>query len=220
MSVRPHFRELLDAGGAPPEEVARSLADLRRINRWLGGRRVLLGMLEAEVDRAGLETFSLLDVGAASGDLAAAVAARFPAARIVLCDLKPHHLPRNHCHRIAAAAARLPFRASTFDFVSASLLLHHFPDEEAVAVLRLFGSLARRAVLINDLERHWFPLAFLRLSAPVFTTSYLTRHDGEASVRQAFRPEELGAIALAAGFRDFSVRRHWPWFRLSLVARR
>lgn len=216
---RPHIAELLDAAHSPAAEVARSLADLRRINRWLGGRGVLLTILNAEVERCRFPSFSLLDVGAGSGDLAAAVRERFPESRVVLCDLKPQHLPRAGPPRLAAAAPALPFADRSFDFVSCSLLLHHFRDEEAIGVLAAFGRLARRAVLVNDLERHWFPRLFLRAAAPLFARSYLTRHDGDASIRQAFLPEELGALALAAGFTDIHVRRHAPWFRLSLVAR-
>lgn len=216
--MRPHFDELLDVGAAPPAEAARSLADLRRINRWLGGRAVLLGMLDAEVRRAGIERFSMLDVGAASGDLAAAVVERFPRARVVLCDLKPRHLDGSRLERVAADAARLPFSERSFDFVAVSLLLHHFRDEDAARLLAGLGRLARHAVLVNDLERHWLPLLFIRVTAPLFARSSITRHDAPASIRQAFCPGELTALARAAGFRDAAVRRHWPWFRLSLVA--
>ena len=218
MTVRFHSPELLDLRLCPAEEAARSLADLRRHNRWLGGRRVLLRLLDAEVGRAGLRSFSLLDVGAGSGDLAAAAAQRFPAARVVLCDLKSHHLPGGAV-RLAAAAEALPFRDGCFDFVAASLLLHHFRDEEAARVLHSLRRLARHAVLVNDLERHWFPLWFARATAPVFARSYLTRHDAPASVRQAFRPEELDRLARRAGFSRIVVRRHRPWFRVSLVGR-
>ncbi|HYM13220.1 MAG TPA: methyltransferase domain-containing protein [Bryobacterales bacterium] len=219
MTARPYIPELLDIGSASPQEVSRALADLRRINRWLGGSGVLLGLLAAEVRRAKLERFSFLDVGAGSGDLGAAVARRFPSARVVLCDLKPQHFKNDALARLAASAERLPFQDGSFDFVGASLLLHQFRDPDVVSVLRAFGRTARRAVLINDLERHWFPLLFIRLAAPVFARSYVTRHDAPASIRQAFRPQELREFARAAGFRDVVVRRHWPWFRLSLVAR-
>jgi ubiquinone/menaquinone biosynthesis C-methylase UbiE len=177
-------------------------------------------MLAAEVRQVRLESFSFLDVGAGSGDLGTAVAQRFPAARVVLCDLKPGHLRRAALRRVAASAERLPFPDGSFDFVAASLMLHHFRDADAVNLLRVFGRVARRAVLINDLERHWFPALFIRLAAPIFARSYLTRHDAPASVRQAFRPQELREFAHAAGFHDVAVRRHRPWFRLSLVARR
>ena len=67
--------------------------------------------------------------------------------------------------------------------------------------------------------RPWLPLAFVRLTAPFFARSPLTRHDAPASVMQGFRPDELGGLARAAGLRDIRVRRHPPWFRLSLVSR-
>lgn len=219
MTARPHFDELLDAPDVPAPEVDRSLADLRRINRWLGGRGVLLGMLEKEADRLRLDRFSLLDVGAGSGDQAAVVLARFPNAQIVLCDLNCTHLPKAGLPRVAADATRLPFADASFDFVTACLMLHHFRDADAIRLLRLFGRLARRAVLINDLERHWFPVLFIRATAPVFARSPITRHDATASVRQAFQPGELRDLAREAGFRDIEVRRHLPWFRLSMIAR-
>jgi hypothetical protein len=106
--VRPHLSELLDQPGAPAADVAVSLADLRRYNRWLGGASVLLRLLAAE----GLDRFSLLDVGAASGDLAQAVRQRFPGARVVLCDKHPAHLPGQG---VAAEAEALPFAGRSFD---------------------------------------------------------------------------------------------------------
>lgn len=219
MTARPHFDELLDAPDVPAPEVDRSLADLRRINRWLGGRGVLLGMIEKEAARLGLERFSLVDVGAGSGDQAAAVVKRFPNAQVVLCDLNCTHLPKTGLPRVAAEAARLPFADGSFDFVTACLMLHHFRDVDAIRLLRLFGRVARHAVLINDLERHWFPVLFIRAAAPVFARSPITRHDATASVRQAFQPGELRDLAREAGFRDIEVRRHLPWFRLSMIAR-
>ncbi len=212
--MRPHLPELLDDPATTPAQAALNLADLRRYNRWLGGCRVLLGLLARER----LDRFSLLDVGAGSGDVPDAVARSYPRARIVLCDLKPHHLP-GAGERVAAGAHTLPFAAASFDFVSASLLLHQFRDDDVVAALREFGRVARRAVLVNDLERHWFPLLFVHLSAPIFARSPLSRHDAPASVRQAFQPDELRALARSAGFVNVTVRRHRPWFRLTLVAR-
>ncbi len=216
--MRPHIPELLDGGGEPPGEVARSLADLRRMNRWLGGRGVVAGLLRAESKRDGTVDFTLLDVGAGSGDATLAVARRFPRARVVLSDRKAEHLPRDGRHRLAAVAERLPFADGTFDYVCASLLIHQLPDADALAALREFGRVARRAVLISDLERHWLPRWFLRASAPVFARSYITRHDIEASFLQAFRPGELRDLARRAGFARVVVRRRAPWFRLAMVA--
>ena len=215
--MRPHIPELLDLGTELPGEIARSLAYLRRMNRWLGGYSALLSLLAGEPASS---DFTLLDVGAGSGDAAVAVRRRFPRARVVLCDLKRTHLPRHGCTAVATTAWSLPFADRSFDYVSASLLLHQLRDEGVVEALRDFGRVARRAVVVSDLERHWFPRVFLWLSAPVFARSFITRHDGVASIRQGFRPQELRALAQRAGFDEVGVRRRLPWFRLAMVARR
>jgi hypothetical protein len=92
------------------------------------------------------------------------------------------------------------------------LLLHHFEGAGAVALLRGMAEIARHAVLINDLERHPLARSFVRWGP----FSPVTRHDGALSVERAFHPAELEALARAAGFTRFRVRRHVP-FRLSLV---
>ena len=51
-----------------------------------------------------------------------------------------------------------PFRAASFDFVLASQMLHHFSEEEIVALLRTWSRLARKAILVSDLVRD--PLAY------------------------------------------------------------
>ena len=47
---RVYIEELLDAGEGTDDDVARNLADLRRINRFLGGTKVILNALAKMVD--------------------------------------------------------------------------------------------------------------------------------------------------------------------------
>src|SRR5580658_570580 len=83
--------EILDLGTASDHEVRESLGDLRRINSWLGGRRVLGKLIAEQVQRTGLRTFTMLDVGTGSGDLPEYAAQRFDA-RIVGMDRQLRHL--------------------------------------------------------------------------------------------------------------------------------
>jgi len=222
MRERVHCEELLDAGSGSDQDVAASLADLRRINRWLGGARVLRTLLAAQVRRLGLTRFSLLDAGAGSADLAAAVRRWYPAASVTACDLHWRHLrmslepDRASVGLVCADFFRQPFQPRSFDFVAASLFVHHFTDAELPVVLQKLARLARQALLINDLDRHWIPLAFLRLAAPVFARSPITRFDAPASIHRGFRSGELERAARAAGFDHFRSAWHFP-FRRSLV---
>ena len=102
--------------------------------------------------------------------------------------------------------------------MASSLFLHHFDEAGVVLLLREFRRVARRAVVVVDLERHWLAERFLPSTRLLFRWSPLTVHDGPASVRAGFGPRELEALALEAGLEKARVRRHLPWFRLSLVA--
>jgi hypothetical protein len=65
--------ELLECAG--PEPADRNLRDIARINRWFGGHDALLRLMRDFVDS--YENFSLLDVGAGSGDMGRAFSATF-----------------------------------------------------------------------------------------------------------------------------------------------
>ena len=58
-------------------------------------------------------------------------------------------------------------------------------------------------------------LAF-RLVQPVLARHPFTRHDGQLSIRRAYTPPELRALAAAAGLEGARVYTHWPW-RMTLV---
>ena len=153
LSRRSNEPELLDGAHCPPDEVVKSLSDLRFVNRWFSAR----GRLLREVARHMPPGGRLLDVGCGSGDVAAYLQSRLSPARwkrggpvrAVGVDLKPLHLrhaPR--ClGRVAADVWRLPFRDASFDVVTASLFLHHFADGELARLLR---ELARSMERIQD----------------------------------------------------------------------
>jgi len=160
--------------------------------------------------------FSVLDVGAASGDLARSLQRWFPRAKVASCDANLRNLRAAESPRLVADAFRLPFRERTFDVVTCSLFLHHFSDVDVVYLLREMASLSRCLLVVNDLERHPIAHRFLPATRLVFGWHPLTVHDGMRSVAAGFRPEELLALAHRAGLHSARVQRHRPWFRLSL----
>jgi SAM-dependent methyltransferase len=206
--------ELLDV--AEPGAARAGLRDLVRINRFLGGHSILARLAARLVRPA--ETFSVLDVGAASGDMGAALASRFPGARVTSLDRRALHLGNAPGARIVADAFHLPFPPASFDLVMCSLFLHHFDNTRVVELLRRFNATARRGLIVLDLERSSFASRFVPATRWLFGWSDITVHDAPASVRAGFKPLELTQLARTAGLNQPSVRRHVPWFRLSLVA--
>lgn len=205
--------ELLDH--AEPKEARKSLADLVRLNTHFGGHGILRRLLASVVQPH--ESFSLLDVGAASGDTARLIHDSYPHATVVSLDLNATNLALAPEPRLRGDAFRLPFAPASFDFVFTSLFLHHFQDDEIVDLLRGFRQIARRAVLISDLERHLISYYFLPVTRFLYGWHKLTLHDGPISVRAAFTANELRSLAGRAGLHVAEVTTHRPAFRISLI---
>jgi 2-polyprenyl-3-methyl-5-hydroxy-6-metoxy-1,4-benzoquinol methylase len=208
--------ELLDH--APPDEARLNLADLVRINSNFGGHATIRKMLAQVVPPD--DKFTLLDIGAASGDTARLLRRLYPRASVTSLDYSPVNLEAAPPSKLIADAFDLPFLPGSFDYVLCSLFLHHFSDEQVVRLLRGFCGLARRGLLVCDLERHIVSYYFLPLTKWFFGWQRITLHDGPVSVQAAFRSDELLRLANKAGIRDAQVSVHRPAFRLSLIAKK
>ncbi|HLL46673.1 MAG TPA: methyltransferase domain-containing protein [Longimicrobiaceae bacterium] len=234
MTALPRARgaELMDEPDVDRGQLALSLADLRGVNRWLGGTRVVLHHLARMAARLPGKEMTVLDVATGSGDIPLHVArwarGRGLRARVTATDahVGTLALAREHAGRDAdvrvehADALALPYADREFDFALCSTALHHFADEDAVQVLRELDRVARLGVVVNDLRRSRPALLGARLlAATVWRTHPVTRHDGPLSVRRSFTPRELLDLGRRAGMREAQVHAHQP-FRLALVADR
>ena len=224
--------ELMDEPGVDPAELARSLHDLREVNRWLQGTRVVLRHLARMAARLPALDFTVLDVATGSADIPLAVSrwarARGGRARVVATDfhagtlaLAREHAARDPDVRVEEADARaLPYADGAFDFSLCSTALHHFDEEDAVRVLRELDRVAARGVVVSDFRRSRGSLLGVQLlAATVWRGHPVTRHDGPVSIRRAYTPAEVRALAEAAGIRGARVYTHLP-FRLALVVDR
>ncbi|HEX2188787.1 MAG TPA: methyltransferase domain-containing protein [Longimicrobiaceae bacterium] len=221
--------ERMDEPGVDRRELAVSLRDLRGVNRWLGGTRVVLHHLARLTAGLPSPEFSVLDVATGSADIPLLVArwarGRGMRARVTATDahagtlaLAREHAAGDPDVRVEHAdALRLPYADGEFDFALCSTALHHFPDPEAVRVLGELRRVARCGVIVNDLRRSRPALLGARLlAATVWRRHPVTRHDGPLSVRRAFTPAELLELGRRAGMPEARVHAHLP-FRLALV---
>ena len=195
--------ELLDLGRGSIEEVRRSLADLDRINRWLGGRAPLRRFLFPRMAAAARRPLRVLDVGTGSASGAVEIVrwARGQGidAQVVALDRSGRHLSIAHEAARAYPEIRftqadvfaLPFAEESFDFVCSTLLLHHFAPAALQELLPKLWRLSRGSLILNDLVRGRVPACFFEATSPFFARSPLTKHDGRASIRRAYTPAEV-----------------------------
>lgn len=219
--------ERIDTGDYTPEEYERFLHEIRFINRFTGDSRALRKTLLREIEKRELKEFSVLDVGAGSGELLRTIAGFAQRS-----NRKAHLSGLEINERSAAAileesgdfkeisslrgdALKLPFADNAFDYAICSLFTHHLPDEDVISSLTEMNRVSRRKIFVIDLHRHALAYISYKAFCSVFRISPLVRQDGSLSILKSFKPRELENLALKAGLRDIVVRKIFP-FRIVL----
>lgn len=221
--------EHLDKGDYTAEEYEGCIVELQRVNRWLGDTRAVRESLLREIDKLNLRNFSVLDVGAGSGELLQVIAdwARRTGRRAQLTGLE---LNARSAQAIAARATsfpeirairgdafRLPFADDEFDYTMCSLFTHHFGNKDAIAILRELGRVSARGIFVIDLHRHPIAYFFYTTIGRLFLHNRLIQEDGALSILRSFTPPEFLRLAERAELRDIRVTRRFP-YRLVLTA--
>jgi ubiquinone/menaquinone biosynthesis C-methylase UbiE len=211
--------ELMDRLDAPAGEMARSLADIARLNR-LGATQAILRHVAEFVGRkpAG-EPLRILDIGTGAADIPLALAkwarAHEHRLRIVGLEFHPtilryaleaaHGVPE--VQLVAGDALEPPLRAGSIDVALCSLMLHHLPEQAVVDLFRRMAEVVRLGFVVSDFRREWLAWAAVWLVTRVVSDNRMTRHDGPLSVRRAYTPVELTRLATRAGLPDIRWHR-------------
>ena len=222
--------ERIDTGDYTHEEYATFLREIRFINQRLGDRAALEMTLLAEITRLDLKEFSVLDVGAGTGELLGVITefarAGTRKTRLVGLDLNAlsvkeiaaESVKYDEISPIQGNALNLPFDNNAFDYAICSLFTHHLTDEQIPIVLREMSRVARRGIVVIDLERSITAWFLYQLFCFAYKISHLVRQDGSLSIRKGFRVEEFENIAVDVGLVGFFVTRMAP-YRLVLSSR-
>ncbi len=197
--------ELLDSDHWSCAEVACALKAIRRVNRLYGGHRMHKWLFRRVCSKLNIKKLQVLEVASGYADVLQAASLMLKkqdvSLEISLLDRSASHLPqRENWHKnlhpptlMTGDALDLELPDNSVDVVSCCLFLHHLSVDEARVFLREALRVARVAVLINDVERkrvNYFLSHVQRFMDP----SRLSRHDGPASVRQAYTFQEVRAL--------------------------
>lgn len=226
---RSHRLEHIDTGNYTAAEYEDCIGELQLVNRWMGDAHSLKTTLLREIDAQGLGSFSVLDVGAGSGELLRVAAAWARQTNRLMRGVGLELNERSaesineesgrydEISSVRGDALALPFSDAQFDYVMCSLFTHHFSDEQVVQILSEMSRVAKRRIFVIDLHRH--PVAYLLYTTlgKLVLHNRLLRHDGALSILRSFKVDELVELAQSAGLRDIWIERHFP-YRLVLSA--
>jgi 2-polyprenyl-3-methyl-5-hydroxy-6-metoxy-1,4-benzoquinol methylase len=236
MSLVPERRRGSELIDLPPEsysqsEYAGNLADMRKVNRFLGDNPATLKFISALVSGIAASAerpIRVLDIATGSADIPVAIVkwARRQGKKVVVTAVDINPLAVREAAAITQAypeitvavadGSSLPFEDGSFDIVLCAKTLHHFSEEETVRLLKEMGRVAAVGYTIMDLRRSWVAWLLIFILARIFSRNRLTRYDGPMSVLRSYTVAELGALADRAGLAGHKIVRQPFWLMVLL----
>ncbi len=222
-SRRNRTPEIMDDPALDCFEHERALRGLGRINRVSRSASILWAAIAEEAARSSGRPIRILDLACGGGDVCIALARRAQRRGLNLqidgADVSP--IAVDHAAK-GAGSAGVPVRFFRLDALNdplpedynvtmCSLFLHHLDEEQAIGLLGKMASVSRSRVLVNDLLRSPVGYGLAWAGCRLLSRSPVVHHDGPASVRAAFRLEEIRDLACRAGLERARIVRRWPW---------
>ncbi|QHW29777.1 methyltransferase domain-containing protein [Paenibacillus rhizovicinus] len=219
-SSLPELMDDLTQGG---EELREALRHLRRLNRlFAAAAPTLYGVNRLWVRAGKPRRLSMLDIGAGSGDVNAALL-RWADAQGIELTVTLVDRTQEACAEAAALFANEP-RISVIcrdlseldeqgaDIVTGSQFLHHFESAELPDAASAMLRASRMGIVIQDIHRHWLAWAAVWLAARLVSGNRYIRNDGPLSVAKGFRKEDWMRLNEALGIPGMTC--NWrPLFR-------
>jgi 2-polyprenyl-3-methyl-5-hydroxy-6-metoxy-1,4-benzoquinol methylase len=226
-SIYPRYRrlvpEIMDQPGLGPLEHGQALAGLERINSWSAVTATIWHHIRPLLEETPDSPLRVLDVASGGGDIAIKLWQRADrtgyALNIEGWDRSKFAVQyaQDKATRKGANVhffERDVFSAAwddTYDVIISSLFLHHLDDTEAIVFLKRMRSAARRLILVSDLLRSTVGLLLAIAGTRMLSASPVVRVDGPRSVRRAFTPGEVRALAEQAGLFRANIVWQWPF---------
>jgi ubiquinone/menaquinone biosynthesis C-methylase UbiE len=220
-SVRSFSPEKMDDLNVNESELRKNLDELEIVNRLLGGYNVVLNALE-KINFSTLE-ITVLDVGSGGGDTLRTIAkwAQKKNLSINLIGVDWNPVMTKYAEEKSKSFSNIQFKTINVfddillneraDIVMNNLFCHHFTDVELVKLIQRMNQLASRAVIINDLHRHWFAYYSIKIITSIFSKTYLVKYDAPLSVARSLTKDEWKKILFDAGIENYSLKWMWAW---------
>lgn len=211
----------MDAPGLDPQEHARALAGLRRLN-W-ASRTVasVWAAIQRTVEPPSERPLRVLDIASGGGELARGLW-RYAGRRGVAIEVHGVDISATAVEQATrqtppgvsvgfsvADALRDPLPAG-YDVVTSTLFLHHLTETDATTLLGRMAAAAGQGVVVSDLRRSVAGYWLAQLACRTLSRSPIVHFDGPVSVEGAFTIPEFRRLASDAGLASMRVEPQWP----------
>ncbi|GAB2769980.1 methyltransferase domain-containing protein [Salinimicrobium soli] len=214
--------EIMDDFDLQGPELKKTLDDLDRVNKWLGGNKITLDGIDRIFSSACFaQPVNILDVGCGNGSILKEVAQMGRRKGIAMqlkgIDANPHavEIAKENCTEFPEITFETQniftetFANQRPDIILCTLTLHHFEDNEIKVLMQRFSDMCIMGIVVNDLQRSRLAYLLFQLFCAVFIRNEIAREDGLTSIQKAFRRGELKEFG-----RGLQVRKQkisWKW---------
>lgn len=217
-------KEIMDDLEMQGEELEKTLGDLDKVNRWLGGNRISLEGVEKLLKSCCYtRPVRIIDVGCGNGTILKEVAElgrkRGEKLELVGIDANKHamDIARKNLAEYPEVSFKAmdvfskEFKAQEADIILCTLTLHHFSDEEIKELMTTFTSMAGLGVVVNDLQRSRSAYYLFQAFCAAFGLSEINKKDGLTSILRSFKRSDLEKYGNHLNVSRQEINRKWAF---------
>lgn len=219
-SKRSDAPEMMDDFAMDGEILRDALDKIASINKMLGGNSVTIeGVQKLLKDVDVKKTIRIIDIGCGNGDMLRTLAdyAKKRKLNFELIGIDANQFTINHARQLSTSYLNVSYKCedifkdeiASCDIILCTLTLHHFKDEEIIALLNRFKSAANLGIVVNDLERSALAYYLFTGLCFVFGLNHMSKQDGLVSILRGFKKQNLQLYSKQLQLKNCSIK--WKW---------
>ncbi len=221
---RSREKEIMDDLDMQGSELEKTLLDLDKVNRWLGGNKITLnGVQRLLKNRSFNRPLKIIDVGCGNGSILKQVAqwGRSNGIKMQLIGIDANSNAMSIAERNLSGFPEVSFEAMDVfseafkeleaDIILCTLTLHHFSDSEIEQLMKDFTEMAKVGVVINDLQRSKAAYYLFKAFCRAFSIREINRKDGLTSILRSFKKEDLVRYGRGLNVKRQEINYKWAF---------
>lgn len=207
--------EIMDNFQLEGEILRDALDKIAGINRLLGGNKVTLEGIKFLIQtQPKSAVIRITDIGCGNGDMLRVLAdyARKNQLNFMLTGIDANNFTVEHARSLSAGYTNINYqcldifdqlnRQEPTDIIICTLTLHHFKDQDIIALLQSFNAAARLGIVINDLQRSAVAYYLFLGLCFIFRLNKMSREDGLVSILRGFKRADLVLYSKKTGVQE------------------
>lgn len=221
---RSREKEIMDDLEMQGRELEKTLLDLDKVNRWLGGNKITLnGVQRLLKNRSFDRPLKIIDVGCGNGSILKQVAqwGRSNGIEMQLIGVDANSNAMSIAEKNLSGFPEVSFEAMDVfseafreleaDIILCTLTLHHFSDSEIEELMKDFSEMAKVGVVINDLQRSKAAYYLFKAFCRTFSIREINRKDGLTSILRSFKKEDLVRYGRGLNVKRQEINYKWAF---------